>query len=89
MKLLVSDWSGHSLTPLCVTHDAVLSHLDVVILAQVGWLQVEVAEVQSDPEPDRDTEVPLEPGLSRVRVWEVWRLQAAVHHLSAADRTGS
>lgn len=61
------------------THDARRSYLDVVVLTQVGRLQVEVAEVQFDLEAIGNADVPVQLRLLGIRLREVWRLQAAVH----------
>lgn len=60
------------------THNALRSHLDVVVLTQVGRLQVEVAEVEFDVEAARDADVPAALRLPRIRLGEVWRPQDAV-----------
>lgn len=55
------------------------AYLDVVVLAQVGRFQVKVAEGQTDPEPVRNADGPIQLCVCGIRVREVWRLQAAVH----------
>lgn len=60
------------------THNALRSHLDVVVLTQVGRLQVEVAEVEFDMEAVRDADVPAALRLPWIRLGEVWRPQDAV-----------
>lgn len=69
---------GSYFTHEAQTGAAPRSDLDVVVLAQVGRLQVEVAEVEFDAEAVGDAEVPAELRLRGIRFRKVWRLQAAV-----------
>lgn len=81
-RTLSSDSKPPSQLTYCLvsifTHNALQSHLDVVVLTQVGRLQVKVAEVEFDVEAVRDADVPAALRLPRIRLGEVWRLQDAV-----------
>lgn len=56
-------------------------HLNIVVLAQVGWLQVEVAEGEPHVEAIGHGDVPVKTRFWRVRRGEVGRLQDAVRAL--------
>lgn len=66
--------------------NASLVYLDVVVFAAVRGLQAEVAEVESDPVASRDTDVPHDALVVRVRQGEVGGGEAAVQarHVHAA-----
>lgn len=59
--------------------DARGSHLDVVVLTQVGRLQVKVAEVEFEVEAVGDADVPAQLRLPGIRLGEVWGRDAAEH----------
>lgn len=69
------------LNPLALLCTARPPHLDVVVLAQVGGLQVELAEVEPHVETVGHADVPVAARLARVRRWKVGRLEHAVRAL--------